>query len=311
MLGKTAGGVFWMFRYLERSENTARLIETGFRIALTHPGGDEWESVLQTAVVAEAYHAEHAGVEQSDVIDFMLRGKSNPSSVLNCITQARQNARLVRTSITSEVWEAVNDTYMRTKQALARPVRERDLPEVLAMIRQQAALVRGALHGSMLRNDVFDFARLGTFLERADNTARILDVKYYVLLPSVSLVGSSLDNVQWETILRSVSGQRAFAWLHQGKTTPKAIADFLIFDPRMPRGLRYTVTKIRSNLEMLENSYAERHACQDTAESLDRRLQTSRVDDVFDEGLHEFLTGFLNNIGQLAHEIETGYRFHG
>lgn len=311
MLGKTAGGLFWMFRYLERSENTARLIETGFRIALTHPGGDEWTSVLQTAAAESAYHSEHETVEQADVIDFLLRGKSNPSSVLNCIAQARQNARLVRTSITREVWEAVNDTYMKTKQALARPVRDRDLPEVLAMIRQQAALVRGALHGSMLRNDVFDFARLGTFLERADNTARILDVKYYVLLPSISQVGSSLDNVQWETILRSVSGMRSYSWLNQGKATPMGIADFLIFDQRMPRGLRYTVMKIRSNLAMLENSYGDRHPCHDTAERMDRLLNTSRIEQVFDEGLHEFLTDFLADIGQLGREIETDYRFHG
>lgn len=311
MLGKTAGGLFWMFRYLERSENTARLIETGFRIALTHPGGDEWTSVLQTAAAEGAYHAENETVEQADVIDFLLRGKSNPSSVLNCIAQARQNARLVRTSITREVWEAVNDTYMKTKQALARPVRDRDLPEVLAMIRQQAALVRGALHGSMLRNDVFDFARLGTFLERADNTARILDVKYYVLLPSISQVGSSLDNVQWETILRSVSGMRSYSWLNQGKATPMGIADFLIFDQRMPRGLRYTVMKIRSNLAMLENSYGDRHPCHDTAERMDRLLNTSRIEQVFDEGLHEFLTDFLADIGQLGREIETDYRFHG
>lgn len=311
MLGKTAGGLFWMFRYLERSENTARLIETGFRIALTHPGGDEWQSVLQTAVVADAYAAEHDEIEQGAVIDFLLRGRSNPSSVLNCMAQARQNARLVRTSITREVWEAVNDTYMQTKEALARPVRDRDLPEVLAMIRQQAALVRGALHGSMLRNDVFDFARLGTFLERADNTARILDVKYYVLLPSVTQVGSSLDNVQWETILRSVAGRRAYAWLHQGQITPVSIADFLIFDGRMPRGLRYTVTKIRSNLEMLERSYDTRHPCQDTAAQLDRTLQNRRIEDVFDEGLHEFLSQFISDIGRLGAEIETDYRFHG
>jgi len=311
MLGKTAGGLFWMYRYLERSENTARLIETGFRIALTHPGGDEWQSVLQTAVVLDAYNAEHDTVEQSAVIDFMLRGKSNPSSVLNCIAQARQNARLVRTSITREVWEAVNDTYMKVKQTLARPVRDRDLPEVLAMIRQQAALVRGELHGSMLRNDVFDFARLGTFLERADNTARILDVKYYVLLPSVTQVGSKLDNVQWETILRSVSGVRAYAWLNQGKATPMSIADFLIFDPRMPRGLRYTVTKIRSNLQMLERSYGQRHPCHDTADQLDQCLETRHIEAVFDEGLHEFLTDFLGDIGRLGRQIEVDYRFHG
>lgn len=300
-----------MFRNLERSENTARLIETGFRIALTHPGGDEWASVLQTAAALDGYNAEHEAIEQAAVIDFLLRGKSNPSSVLNCISNARQNARMVRTSITREVWEAVNDTYMRLKTVLARPVRERDLPEVLGLIRQQASLVRGELHGSMLRNDVFDFARLGTFLERADNTARILDVKYYVLLPSVSQVGSSLDNVQWETILRSVSGERSFTWLNQGTVRPMAIADFLIFDPRMPRSLRYTMTKIRSNLDMLERSYAERNPCHETAEKLDRLLHVSTIERVFDDGLHEFLTDFLGTLGQLGREIEVDYRFHG
>ena len=312
MLGKTAGGLFWMFRYLERSENTARLIETGFRIALTHPGdGDEWASVLQTAAVKDAYDTEYDTIEQSQVIDFLLRGKSNPSSVLKCISLARQNARLVRTALTREVWEAVNETYIVLKARLARPVPDRQLPEVLAEIRQHSAYVVGALHGSMLRNDVFDFARLGTFLERADNTARILDVKYYVLLPLVGQVGSSLDNVQWETILRSVSGVRAFGWLHQGNVTPMKIADFLIFDPRMPRGLRYSMSKIRSNLDMLENSYTDRHPCHETAQRLDRTLQSGRIEDVFEDGLHEFLTGFLADIGRLGREIETDYRFHG
>ena len=311
MLGKTAGGLFWMFRYLERSENTARLIETGFRIALTRPDGDEWASVLQTAAAWDAYHAEHETVEQDAVIDFLLRGKTNPSSVLNCIASARQNARLVRTALSREVWEAVNETFLVVSKRLSRPVAERHLPEVLAEIRQYSAYVVGALHGSMLRNDCFDFARLGTFLERADNTARILDVKYYVLLPSVGQVGSSLDNVQWETILRSVSGKRAYAWLHQGKVTPMGIADFLIFDPRMPRGLRYSVSKIRSNLAMLENSYMDRHPCHDTSERLDRMLQSGKIEEVFEDGLHEFLTGFLNDIGRLGQEIETDYRFHG
>lgn len=309
MLGKTAGGIFWMFRHLERSENTARLIEAGFRIALTRPDGDEWISVLKTAAAEQAYADAHETVEQAAVIDFLLRDPNNPSSVMNSIAQARRNARLVRTAITREVWEAVNDTYMILKQRLAYPVPARDLPKVLGMIRQQAALVGGALHGSMLRNDVFDFARLGTFLERADNTARILDVKYYVLLPSVSQVGSSLDNVQWETILRSVSGVRAYGWLHQGKVTPIGIADFLIFDPRMPRSLRFSVSKIRSNLAMLESEYADRHTCHDTVERLDRRLKAGSVEQVFEDGLHEFLTEFLTDTARLGQEIETNYRF--
>lgn len=309
MLGKTAGGLFWMFRYLERSENTARLIEAGFRIALTRPGAEEWASVLKTAAADQAYAAAHGAVEQAKVIDFLLRDASNPSSVMSSYAQARQNARLVRTAITREVWEAVNEAYMGLKQRLARPVAERDLPDILAQIRQDSALLRGAMHGSMLRNDVFDFCRMGTFLERADNTARILDVKYYVLLPSVTQVGSSIDNVQWETILRSVSGVRAFSWLNEGKATPVGIVDFLIFDPRMPRSLRYSLTKIRSNLAMLEAQYMESHPCHETVERLDRRLSSSNVEEVFEDGLHEFLTAFLADTTRLGAEIEADFKF--
>ena len=232
MLGKTAGGLYWMFRYLERSENTARLLEAGFRIALTrsHAAEDEWKSVVTTAGALDAYEQKYQRFEAANVINFLLRDADNPSSVVSVIEAARSNARMVRTALTREVWEATNECWMTLKALLARPVRERDLPAVLGTIRQQSALVRGALHGTMLRNDIFDFARIGTFLERADNTARILDVKYYVLLPSISSVGSSLDNVQWETILRSVSSQRAFRWIYGAEVRPKNIADF--FDPR-------------------------------------------------------------------------------
>ena len=309
MLGKTAGGLFWMFRYLERSENTARLIEAGFRIALTRHSNEEWSSVLQTAAADKTYAAQYGVIEQARVINFLLRDPDNPSSVLSSLSQARQNARLVRTAITREVWEAVNDAYMTLKTRLSRPVSERDLPDVLAMIRQHSALVSGALQGSMLRNDVFDFCRLGTFLERADNTARILDVKYYVLLPSVTQVGSSLDNVQWETILRSVSGVRAYSWLNPGQATPIGIADFLIFDPRMPRSLRFSVSKISGNLGMLEAEYGDRHDCHETIERLNRHMTRSTVEQVFDDGLHEFLSGFLRDIARLGREIETDYRF--
>ena len=166
MLGKTAGGLFWLFRYLERSENIARLVETGFRIALTRPRGadDEWQSVLKTAAVDHLYADRHGEVEQAKAIDFLLRDTTNPSSVLSAISSARQNARVTRTAITREVWEAINDAYMNIKDRLARPVAPKHLPEVLASIRQHSALVRGALHGTMLRTDIFDFCRLGTFL---------------------------------------------------------------------------------------------------------------------------------------------------
>jgi uncharacterized alpha-E superfamily protein len=313
MLGKTAGGLFWMFRNLERSENTARLIEAGFRIALTRPAGDddEWHSVLQTAAVSDLYYQRHEELDAAKAIDFMLRDTANPSSVINSISAARQNARLVRTAITREVWEAVNDTYMVLKDVLARPVRPRDLPEALATVRQQSALVRGAMAGTMLRNDIFDFARLGTFIERADNTARILDVKYYVLLPSISQIGSSLDNVQWETILRSVAGQRAYRWLNQGEANPMGIADFLIFDSRMPRSLRFATSKMSTNLCFLERAYDLRHPSQDMIDALLTRLDSASIEEVFEEGLHEFLTNFLTDIARLGGQIEQDYRFLG
>ncbi len=313
MLGKTAGGLFWMFRYLERSENTARLIEAGFRIALTRPDGadDEWASVLQTAAVADAYRMRHGEVEASRAIDFLLRDAANPSSVMAAIAAARQNARLVRTALTREVWEAVNDTYMILKDELSRPVSTRHLPEKLAMIRQQSALVRGAMHGTMLRNDIFDFCRLGTFLERADNTARILDVKYYVLLPSISQIGSSLDNVQWETILRSVAGQRAYRWITQGESSPMGIADFLIFDGRMPRSLRFSVSKIATNLSYLEGAYGSRNPSHDQIDVLKARLDTTSIERVFEDGLHEFITDFLTDLARLGQQVEKDYRFLG
>jgi len=312
MLGKTAGGIFWMFRYLERSENTARLVDAGFRLALTRSTAaeKEWESVVVTAGVRDGYLARHETFEASAVIDYLLRDRTNPSSVLSVISGARDNGRLVRTALTREVWEAVNECWLTLSDSLSRPVRDRDLPAVLAAIRQQSALVRGALHGTMLRNEIFNFARLGTFLERADNTARILDVKYYVLLPSLSLVGSSLDNVQWETILRSVSAHQAFRWVTKGEPTPRAIAHFLILDQRVPRSLAFCCAKVSGNLGYLEADYGHRPQSHTLADACYHRFDNRAIDEIFDDGLHEFLAGFIADNQALGAQIERDYRFH-
>ncbi len=313
MLGKTAGGVFWMFRYLERSENTARLIDAGFRIALTRPSNaeDEWASVISTAGVRNIFLEHYDTFEASNVIDFLLRDRKNPSSVMSVMEAARSNARLVRTALTREVWEATNECWMTLQDVLKRPVRDRELPEVLAAIRRQGALVRAALHGTMLRNDIFNFGRIGTFLERADNTARILDVKYYVLLPSVSLVGSRLDNVQWDMILRSVSAQRSYRWLNGGDINPKGIADFLILDGRMPRSLAFCYSKITDNLGYLAGDYGDRHECHEKAEMLCAHLQSKTIEEVFEIGLHEFIETFVSDNNSLGVQIENDYRFYG
>jgi uncharacterized alpha-E superfamily protein len=312
MLGTTAGGLFWMFRYLERSENTARLLEAGLRIALTRSedAQDEWASVLTTAGVVDAYRERHEHFDGTAAIDFLLRDEANPSSVLSVIGGARQNARLVRTALTREVWEATNEAWMSLSGVLARPVPDRELPRVLGLIRQESAFVRGALHGTMMRNEIYDFARLGTFVERADNTARILDVKYYVLLPSARHVGSSLDNVQWETILRSVSAQRAYRWQNPGTINPTDIADFLILDPRMPRSLAFCFTKIDDNLGYLEADYGERRPCHDLSARILTSVSNRTIGSIFDEGLHEFLQRRIADTSALARQIEADYRFN-
>lgn len=312
MLGKTANGLFWMYRYMERAENTARLIETGQRIALTrlNQTDDEWVSVLQSADCWSGYNALHDSISRDQAVDWLLRDKENPSSVISSIAAARQNARLVRTAITGEVWEAVNSAYMALTKHLSRKVSERDLPSTLRLIRQHAALVRGVTLGTMLRNDIFDFARLGTFVERADNTARILDVKYYVLLPSSQSVGSSLDNVQWETILRSVSARGGFRMEHGAGGGPREIADFLILDRRMPRSLAFCTSKLGDNLGYLSKEDHGEIASRDKVEALKSGLLSKSIDDIFEYGLHEFLQKTLLELSGISRQIEQDFRFY-
>lgn len=311
MLGKTAGGLYWMFRYLERAGNTARLIEAGFRIALTRSTDpeSEWKSVIVTSAAQAAYEAKHDGYDSVRVSDFLLRDPDNPSSVLSVIKFARDNARLTRTALTTEVWAAVNETWMLLSSVLKDPIPETELPAVLGVIRQQSALVRGALHGTMLRNDIYDFCRLGNFIERMDSTARIIDVKYYSLLPATSFVGSRMDNVQWEMILRSVSAHSSFRWAVDGEYNASNIASFLILDRRLPRSLAFCSSQIVENLNYLSEDYGERSASLDRAQQLDARIKDRDINAIFEEGLHEYLNSVMHDIGALGMQIEEDYRF--
>jgi uncharacterized alpha-E superfamily protein len=312
MLGRTANGLNWMFRYIERAENIARLIDAGLRMSLTRSGDTDgdWEGVLLSAGMRHAFDEEYEAVSSNDAVDFMLRSRNNPSSVMSCVESARNNARMVRTALTRETWEAVNECWIELKQLLARKVRPQDLPGVIDMIKRRTGLIRGAFHGTMLRNEIYNFARIGTFLERADNTARILDVKYYVLLPSVSYVGTSLDNVQWESILRSVSAHRSYGWVYDAAYNPQNIADFLILNGQMPRSLAYCYEKICSNMHYLEKEYSERLDAHDTAEGTLRSLQKGSIRDIMDQGLHEFLEEFIGHNNKLGKQIADGYRFY-
>jgi uncharacterized alpha-E superfamily protein len=312
MLGRTANGIYWMFRSVERTENTARLLEAGLRMSLTRSkdAESEWASVIETAAAKFAFEKTGQGYRAASVIDYLLRDRANPSSVINMVETARTNARMVRTALTREVWEATNESWMRLRHALARPVREAELPAVLEMIRRQSGVIRGALHGTMLRNEVYNFARLGTFIERADNTARILDVKYYVLLPTVQHVGSSLDNVQWESILRSVSAHSSYRYIYDASYNPAQIAEMLILERRMPRSLAFCYAKIEDNLNHLAGEYGEANECHEAVALTRTRLTGRDILGIFDDGLHDFLQSFLLDNIKLGAMIDRAYRFY-
>ena len=311
MLGRTAGGLFWMFRYLERAENLARLIDAGLRISLTRSGDnqEDWNSILKTAAVLQRYSETYSTeINLSSATNWLLRDKMNSSSVLISFDAARNNARMVRTALTREVWEAVNEAWMLITHALSRKVAERDLPRVLHLIRERVAYVRGSFHGTMLRNEIFNFSRIGTYLERADSTARILDVKYYVLLPSAAYIGSSLDNVQWSTILRSVSGEGGFQMSYGQRPKAREIAQFLILDNRMPRSLIFCANKIVTNLRYLQRNIEYNLESSVMAQNL--LLFEKNIDEIFDIGLHEYIQDFLLQNSELAQQVEKDYRFY-
>lgn len=312
MLGRTANGLYWMFRYIERAENIARLIDAGQRVSLTRAGSsdEDWHGVLESAGVREGFDEVHDELTAANAVDFLLRESSNPSSVMSCIDSGRNNARMVRTALTRETWEAINETWIDLKARLARKSKPTELPDLIDAIKRGCGLIRGAFHGSMLRNDLYNFSRIGTFIERADNTSRILDVKYYVLLPSVSQVGSALDNFQWESILRSVSAHRSYGWVYEGDYQSANIADFLILQVQMPRSLIYCYEKIVSNLEHLAERDDQRLKAHDTAQSILATLKRGSIADIMDLGLHEFLEDFVRLNSQLGVEISEGYRFY-
>lgn len=311
LLGRTANGLYWMSRYIERAENMARIVDAGLRLALTRTdsSADEWASVVVSAGAEDAFAARHCDYSADTVADFLLRDTENPSSVLSSIETARANARMVRTALTRETWESINEAWMSFRRLLAGPIDRRELPAILDRIKRETAQIRGAFYGTMLRNEIFDFAQLGSYVERADNTARILDVKYYVLLPSVSWVGSSLDNYQWESILRSVSAHRSYRWVYEADYRPAHIADFLILNRRMPRSLAFCYRMIGESLNLLADEYGERHACHDTLATIASRLKPGTIDAVFDGGLHEFLAEFIRCNNRLGNEVAQDYRF--
>lgn len=312
MLGRTAHSLFWMFRYLERAENTARILQAGLRMALTRDiesAEAEWRSILQTTGRRQAYEQHHTSYTGIQAWNFILRDKGNPASVMDMLDAVRNNARASRNSISSELWEVVNESWMLLRDLLARPVSQGQVGHVLAAIRRAGTLAHGAVAGSMLRDEGYHFARAGTFVERADSTARILDIKYYLLLPSLSHVGSSLDTGQWENILRSVSGDRAYSWLNAGRIEPRGIVEFMVLDRRFPRSLAFCHAALLEELTALAGLHGGAGRCHDLMRESGKRLHDISVDTIFDQGLHQFLVDFMAANADIANAIGEDYRF--
>jgi uncharacterized alpha-E superfamily protein len=313
MLGRTANDLFWMSRYMERAENIARLLEVGYRIALLPREGqgehDEWRSTLRGAGCEEGYLAKYGSYVTRDAVNFMLFDPANSSSVYSCLAMARRNARAQRTALTREMWEALNGAWLDFSSQGIAMLGPNSLAPLLDWIKQRSALFRGALLNTILRNDTFYFTQLGTFLERADNTARILDVKYYVLLPHNEMVGGNIDTVQWAAILRSVSAHRSYRWVYRDSYKPWQIADYLILNRQMPRSLRSCYEEILPALVDLARFYGAANGPQAFAGETLRQLVEGDMNAIFQTGLHEFLVDFIARNNRLSAEISRTYHF--
>lgn len=309
MLGRHADSLFWMARYLERSENLARQIQAAFYHSLTRKGDDldEWASIIRRTGMADSFDAKHDTMSMANALNFLLRDKTNDDSVISLLAKSRQNARSVRNALTQEVWQSLNESWMSGSEALKRPVNIRDLPALLENIIKASSVFRGALYGTMLHNDIFNFLRLGTFIERADNTARIVGSKYHRLLPTAAASLGGSDQSQWEVMLRALAAWRSYNWLNKGHLDPTAVATFLIFDNRMPRSLSFCYGEICANLQDLEAAYGTSYACGDSARAIAQQLDNGREADIYRLGFRDFVSSFMADSNQLTLAISADF----
>ncbi len=311
MLSRTAENLYWMSRYIERAESVARLMEMGQRMAMLPGAGerDEWRSVVASCGCSDLFGPGER-ISEVQAARALVLDPENPNSIRSCLAQARANAKAVRTALTREMWESLNDGWRRLESVddAAASLR-RELPEILDWTKRRANLLRGAAQTSMLRNDGWDFMRIGGCVERADMTLRLLDVKYFVLLPETDVVGGGRDHHQWTSVLHATSATRAFHHVYRGDYAPWQITDFLLLNRKFPRSLSYCYRQILSGLNSLEKEYGDRHPCHDTARAMMDRLEGAGMGEVFQQGLHEFVSEALGVNARLSGEISAAYHF--
>ena len=309
MLSRTADNLFWMARHIERAENTARILDVAHRSSLVPLDieGTEaylWYAPLNITGCAASYELKYGLARADAVTHFMALDPDNPSSIYSCLKLARENARSVRGAITSEMWEVINATWLELNR-LAPNLDHEKFPDFFDWVKDRSHMFRGVTLGTILKDIALSFVKLGTFLERADNTARILDVKYHILLPSVNDVGGAADYYQWGSLLKSVSAFEAYRKIYRDVISPLRVAELLILRDDMPRSLHACMNEVEAALIDINGSSGrearrlagEQHAA----------LHFGRIEDVFGQGLHEYLTDFLNHTDLLGREIRDAY----
>ena len=313
MLCRTANELYWMARHIERAENTARLLDVTYRMSLLpyeaiEPGlawAEPWAVPLITSGLATAFYERFHELSAEGVLRYMILDSSNPSSIYCCLRAARESARSVRGAITSEMYEDLNSAWLEMRSYDYNRIQATGVSEFLDWVKMRSHLFRGVTFGTMLRDEAYHFIRLGTHIERADNTARILDVKYHTLLPSAADVGGAVDYYQWSALLRSVSGFESYRKIYSDVITPRRVAELLILRQDMPRSLHSCMNFIHETLETL---------CDDNTREVERasgelhaRLHYARTDDIIKFGLHEYLMEFVDRIALLGAEINRAF----
>jgi uncharacterized alpha-E superfamily protein len=309
MLSRVASTLYWMSRYVERAENTARVLDVTWRMSLLvkepRLKDQEWFAPLNITGTFFPFSGRHNVVCAREVLHFMALDPENPSSIYACARQARENARSVRGSITSEMWEVLNSTWLEMQSMEEERVEARGISAFFDWVKERSHLFRGVTFGTMHRDDAYEFTRLGTHMERADSTARILDVKYHVLLPSVKDVGGAVDYYQWSAVLRSVAAFESYRKVYRDVITPLKLAELLILRDDIPRSLRFCLAQVCGTLAKVQNSQSK-ETLRRAGEVL-AGLQYGRISDIFAGGLHEYLTAFLDSMQDLSRHIQGSF----
>jgi len=308
VLARAAESLFWLARYMERMDNVARLLEAAQSMSGMADSAEEWRSALVASGCDEDYFEKFEEVTARRALLYLAHDPDNPSSILSCLERARANARAMRTMLTSDMWEAVNSSWLEGRKLDAAAFAPARIGETLDWVKTVGTRFYGAYAGTMPRSEIYWFTRLGTYVERADNTARILDVKFHLLLPRDEGVGGAQDYYQWTAILRAVSAVRAYQWVYRTEVKPWNIADLLILRREMPRSLRACYDQIDSALAEIASSHGGRRGeCHRLAGELASQLRYGRIEDVFAKGLHQYLTDMIDRTARLGVEIDAFY----